>query len=115
MSVAATAGIREVLEPFKGREYVPLPSLAEQIKRVLGADFDRDDRTYAINRGLVEVAPVRGRAGAKQVSQDEARRIALAAVVAVAAGGIAIVTVLSVLKPGLAAGIIRAAQAVIVT
>jgi hypothetical protein len=108
MSFTASAATREVLEPFEGREYVPLPSLAERLKQVLGADFNQTDRSYAVRRGIIDVAPVRGRAGAKQVDRTEAERIVMSALIAVAAG-VAIVTALQVLKGGLASGVIRAA------
>lgn len=108
MSETASAVTREVLKPFEGSKYVPLPRLAERIKLVTGTDFTAQERSYAISRGLVEVAPVRGRAGAKQVDRAEAERVVLGVLLALA-GGVAIITALQVLKSGLASGLIRAA------
>jgi hypothetical protein len=103
--------VTDTLEPFAGAELISLASLARRMRETVGVDFNPKDRSYAVSRGLIDVAGI-GQQGRKQITGREAERIVLAACCAVLAG-MALVTVLGAIKPGLAAGIIKAAQAAV--
>jgi hypothetical protein len=91
-----SASVAKVLEPFGDAELIPLPELR---KRLPGTPrpVTRSDLTYAKQRGVLEVAPVRGPNGRDQVTRDEASNLIVAAIIA-AAAGIALVIALQVVK-----------------
>ena len=99
----STPDVAEALEPFGDAELIPLPEL----RRSLGVTRAAVERAKA--RGLVTVAPVRGRDGRDQVTRSEAERLVVAVTVA-AAAGVAFVVALQIVKgnPWIAQAAIRA-------
>jgi hypothetical protein len=72
--------VAAVLAELEGRSVVSLPVLGERI------GLDKQARAYAIREGLIETVPRPGTHGAYSVTADEARRLVLAAVLAIGAG-----------------------------
>jgi hypothetical protein len=102
-----TPVVAEVLEPFGAdAEFIPLPELRD----LLGVNRDVIER--AKSRGVLTVAPVRGRNGRDQLTRSEAERLVLAVGMA-AAAGVALVIALQVVKgnPWIAAAALKATRA----
>lgn len=89
--------VMSVLEQWEGEELVPLPALTRALQESGAAGMDRGSREYAIRQGVITPAAGGGHGRPFMVTWEDALLIALAAVVA-AAAGIALVSALRALR-----------------